>query len=75
MNKEKYQKLRDKIIEANKENSSLEDVLVSLTKTTENRTHRDAKDDVWELCRMWQLNKPLQSQSDETLEFLATLLK
>ena len=76
MNKEQYQKLRDKIIEAvgKKENYSLEDVLVSLTKTTENRTHRNAKDDVWDLCRMWDLNKKLEEQSSETKDFLADLI-
>ena len=88
MNKELYQKLRDKIIEAvgKKENYSLEDVFVALDKTSEKRNY-----DAWfvgsngyfyklnikleDMDIKWIFNKPLQDQSEETLEFLFNLLK
>ena len=53
---------------------TLEDVFVVLTKTADTRDDYDAKDYVFDLCRMWKLNQPLEKQSDETLEFLYNLL-
>ena len=53
---------------------TLEDVFVVLTKTADTRDDYDAKDYVFDLCRMCKLNQPLEKQLDETLEFWYNLL-